>query len=699
MIRRIKQEIRNYLNKKYDAEYFQELENQTLRYDEWIRQQENKQKEERTEIVWDLLQKKENAKTALLSYGDLYKGSLEQLMEALKCSLKEKEFVILAKEAAEVSEENVKQIEAVFAENNAVEIVYGDEDEINSNGKIRMNPWFKPDFSPDTLLSYFYFGNLIAVRKQSLQQALENLRIKKKELFPMKDSVEGCEDKENKLREEVSVFNKKILYALVLEMSFSLKREQIYHLKRILYSSHNIAYWGFEEEFQDIRYYYDNLRMREDYTGVSVIIPSKDNPEVLERCLKSVVHWTKDISYEIIVVDNGSNSKNREEIEKLQKIYGFLYEYVAMEFNFSKMCNIGAQKAQYELLLFLNDDCEVRGSKCLSHMAKLAAVRTNGAVGAKLYYPESKRIQHCGIYNIHLGPVHKLQFKEDVRAYYDRKNKDVRNVLAVTAACLMVRKSIFESVHGFDENLKVAFNDVDFCYRLYEAGLNNVVDNEIHLWHHESLSRGTDESPAKLKRLMEEKQKLYQKHTEIWENDPYYHEGFSTDILDTGFSFAYEYPHLKYLTVEKPEVLKALPTGVRVDECVVPMIEYAGDLQGWFLKPERVKRIEENMGTEQAVYLQGNVVILGSNNTCFLKKIVLLHEETGALYQILPQWYYRPDIFSNLQDQINVALSGFACLVDLSVVPKGKYEVGILTTDKISKQSLLRITTRSIEKQ
>ena len=143
--------------------------------------------------------------------------------------------------------------------------------------------------------------------------------------------------------------------------------------------------------------------------GVSIVIPSKDNPSVLERCLKSIVRWTKDISCEVIVVDNGSSSENKTELEKLQQEYGFSYIYQPMEFNFSKMCNMGAALAEYSLLLFLNDDCEVRGAKWLSHMASLAAVKTAGAVGAKLYYPESKRIQHCGIYNIQVGPLSSLR--------------------------------------------------------------------------------------------------------------------------------------------------------------------------------------------------------------------------------------------------------------------------------------------------
>ena len=387
--------------------------------------------------------------------------------------------------------------------------------------------------------------------------------------------------------------------------------------------------------------------------GVSIVIPSKDNPSVLERCLKSIVRWTKDISCEVIVVDNGSSSENKTELEKLQQEYGFSYIYQPMEFNFSKMCNMGAALAEYSLLLFLNDDCEVRGAKWLSHMASLAAVKTAGAVGAKLYYPESKRIQHCGIYNIQVGPVHKLQFKEDIRSYYDRRNLDVRNVLAVTAACLMVRRSVFEKINGFDENLKVAFNDVDFCYKLYKAGYDNVIDNEIHLWHHESLSRGNDESPEKLKRLMQEKQKLYSKHHILWEADPYYHPGFTTDILDTGYSFDYEYPHHKHLAVEHPVSISSLPSGCRVDECVAVMVEYAGNLKGWFLDAGLVEKIQETMDCTKAAYLQGNAVVLGSDNACFEKKIILRHEETGELYQILPEWYYRPDVFCNLPDRQN----------------------------------------------
>ena len=688
VVSKVKQNIRNYLTTKYDAQYFQELESQVTSYDDWIWEQNNSKKEENEELILDLgkleqeKQQKRNLATKI-SYEQLSTLKDFQLFQQEEIVIKkgtlienlweDRKIVILAEDAERVTPDAVNQIVQVFCEHPEVEVLYTDEDEVNHEETVRMNPWFKPDYSPDTLLSYFYFGSLVAMSQQTFENAVRN--------------IERC----NNARENI--------YALTLEACSTLKKEQVYHLKKVLYSSHNITYWGFEEEYKEIRDYYNDRREREEVKGVSIIIPSKDNPSVLDRCLKSIRKWTRNMPYEIIVVDNGSNEENKEKLEAMQKDIGFAYLYKPMEFNFSKMCNMGAAAAEYELLLFLNDDCEVRGSKWLTHMASIARVKTNGAVGAKLYYPDSKRIQHCGIYNIHVGPVHKLQFKEDIRPYYDRRNLDVRNVLAVTAACLMVRKTVFEEVKGFDENLQVAFNDVDFCYKVYEAGYDNVVDNTIHLWHHESLSRGNDESPAKLSRLMQEKRKLYQNHTKLWEEDPYYHPGFTMDILDTSYSFDYEYPHHMHLAVEHPTPMQGLPKGTREDQCVAPMVEYAGDLQGWFLEEDLIGKIEGIMETNHAAYLQGNVVVLGSDNACFEKKLVLRHDSSGELYEISPEWFYRPDVFSNLQDQTNVALSGFACLVNMDAMPAGRYEVGILVTDKISKQSLLRVTTRSIERK
>ena len=659
MIRNLKQKIKSQMEKKYDACYFDEWNQKTCSYEEWLKKQHvsreemynlegyQKLRDKVTVIFWDELEdlrgfEKEN-------WGDI---------------------VVFVQEEKGFLEETIDIITSVFYENPEVQVVYGDEDEINYNETVRMNPWFKLDYSPDTLLSYYYFGSVVAVRKETLQKAA--------------------------LEPDWSVKEK--IYALTLQICLPLPREMVFHCREMLYTSHCISYWGWEECFQELKNKYQNLRTKIKADGVSIIIPSKDNPKVLERCLRSIVKWTLDVEYEIVVVDNGSNTENKHIIEELQKEIGFQYIYHPMVFNFSFMCNLGAEKSSKDLLLFLNDDCEVRQAEWLKRLAAQAVVCDTGAVGAKLHYPDSKIIQHCGIYALYVGPAHKLQFKEDVRTYYDRRNLDVRNVLAVTGACLMMRRAVFEEVNGFDEGLQVAFNDVDLCYKIYRAGYNNVIDNEVQLWHHESLSRGSDDSPEKMKRQMGERDGLYQRHKQLWNEDPYYHPGLTSYYLDINYSYAYEYEaDRSQIAFENCVELAGLPAKIREDQCLVPMIEYAGDIRKWYIKEENIREITQKANSENVVYFQGNMVVLGSNNACYEKSVLLRHKETGKFYQIKPERKYRPDIFTNLPDQKNVALSGFSFLLNLDNLPKGNYEIGAMAKDLISGQHLLRITALKLE--
>lgn len=196
------------------------------------------------------------------------------------------------------------------------------------------------------------------------------------------------------------------------------------------------------------------------------------------------------------MVDNGSNDYNRAKAELLVKAHNELgsarYHYEPMDFNFSRMCNIGASMADGDFLLFLNDDIEIRKSGWLERMTDKVRLPYVGAVGMKLLYPNSDIIQHAGVMNVRVGPYHKLQYCHNDEEHYFGFNKGVRNVLAVTGACLMVRRNVFEEVGGFDaEHFAVAFNDIDLCYKIYEKGYYNVVLNNIYLYHHESLSRET----------------------------------------------------------------------------------------------------------------------------------------------------------------------------------------------------------------
>lgn len=661
MLRTLKQKVRKKVENKYNKRYQKECKEKIYTYEKWLEEYRAEGK--------GLY--KANEYRNIKRYVSVIPWSrLEDISELSE--LKLQDIVVFVHNENGVLKNALEKISVVFNNKPEVSVVYGDEDEINQEKNERKNPWFKPDYSPDTLLSYFYFGSLVAFRKDALKNVV--------------------------FENDWSAIEK--LYAITLQVCLPLTRERVWHYRDMLYTTTAISYWGWEDNYQKVKEKYGDIRPKAKEDGVSIIIPSKDNPKVLERCLESIVKLTQDVTYEIVVIDNGSNEENKKYIEEMKNKLGFNYIYNPMEFNFSHMCNQGAGCGKYGMLLFLNDDCEVRHSDWLRRLTNQALVLTTGAVGAKLHYPDSKIIQHCGIYSLQVGPAHKLQFKEDTCAYYDRRNLDVRNVIATTGACLMMRKEVFEEVGGFDEGLRVAFNDVDLCYKIYEAGYNNVIDNEVQLWHHESLSRGSDNSPEKMGRHMAEREGLYQRHPKLWGHDPYYHPGLTSYYLDVNYSFAYEYVTesiRKRYTFETYSKLNKLPKKLREDNCLVPMIEFAGDIRQWHIVGEDVEELLKDMYSENIAYFQGNMVVLGSNNACYKKNIVLCHEESGQLYIVEPVKKYRPDIFANLPDQENVALSGFAFLLNLKDMPIGNYEIAVMAKDMISGQYLYRKTPVRME--
>ena len=661
MLGTLKQKVRKQIENKYNARYREECKDKIYTYEKWLEEYRTEGKGLYKESEYRNIKKK----CSLISW-----SRLENISDFSE--LKLQDIVILVQDEKGLLKDAIEKISAVFVNRPEVSVVYGDEDEINAEDNERRNPWFKPDYSPDTLVSYFYLGSLVAFRKEALKSVV----------FEKDWSV------------------KEKLYAVTLQVCLPLNRKQVWHYRDMLYTSTAISYWGWEEDYKKIKERFGDVRPKAKEDGVSIIIPSKDNPKVLERCLESIVKLTEGVKYEIVVIDNGSNEENKAYIEKMKDKLGFNYIYNPMEFNFSHMCNEGASHGNYGMLLFLNDDCEVRHSDWLRRLTNQALVLDTGAVGAKLHYPDSKIMQHCGIYSLQVGPAHKLQFKEDTCAYYDRRNLDVRNVIAATGACLMMRRDIFEEVGGFDEGLRVAFNDVDLCYKIYEAGYNNVIDNNVQLWHHESLSRGSDNSPEKMGRHMAEREGLYQRHPKLWGHDPYYHPGLTSYYLDVNYSFAYEYVTesiRKRYQFENYSKLKELPKKIREDNCLVPMIEFAGDIKQWHIVGEDVAELLNDMYSENIAYFQGNMVVLGSNNACYKKSIVLRHEESGQLYVIEPAKKYRPDIDNNLPDQENVGLSGFAFLLNLKDMPTGSYEISVMAKDMISGQYLYRKTPVRME--
>ena len=259
---------------------------------------------------------------------------------------------------------------------------------------------------------------------------------------------------------------------------------------------------------------------------VSIIIPSKDHPEVLRQCIDSIREFTRYSHYEILVVDNGSSEENRRDIGEYLAAAGARYIYEKAEFNFSKMCNTGAACAHGEYLLFLNDDIEIFQPEWLERMLGQAQQPHTGAVGAKLFYPFTTTIQHTGVANLRTeGPVHSLMTCEDSVPYYLGWNWIDRDVIAVTGACLLLAADKFRQAGGFDEDLAVAYNDVKLCFALHRMGYYNVVRNDVVAYHHESLSRGTDqEDDSKLIRMYDERQAVYAVFPELRGKDPFLNE-------------------------------------------------------------------------------------------------------------------------------------------------------------------------------
>ena len=293
-------------------------------------------------------------------------------------------------------------------ENPKLDFIYSDEDKIDDDGFNRHMPHFKPDWSPDTLMSHMYTCHF-GVYRRSIANEIGGLRA----------GYEGAQDYDFTLR-------------------FTEKTNKIAHIDKILYhwrerkestaldpsakpyifeaakksKEDALARRGLKAnlEMVDIMYQYRVNYISQTNPLVSVIIPSKDNYKVLKRCIETLYEITRYKNFEVILVDNGSNDENKKLYQGLADKYKFKYIYEKMDFNFSRMCNNGAKEAKGEYFLFLNDDIEIINEEWLERMVGHAELEHVGAVGAKLLYPNSKLIQHIGVINIANGPVSSMRF-------------------------------------------------------------------------------------------------------------------------------------------------------------------------------------------------------------------------------------------------------------------------------------------------
>lgn len=585
-----------------------------------------------------------------------------------------------------------KSMICYFKQHPQVQLLYGDEDVKEQKGEAR-DPDFRPDWSPDLLDVCFYFGSIVAMRKDFFEKASESL-----EAGTLLQTVKQNDYMVTDFKAYIQWMHRCVELAGGYEKGSC----AIGHVPQILFHCSDVMQvFLYKGAVSGIHINPDvpvpGFLQEAEGSGnpekplVTVVIPSRDHPGLLENCLRSVINSRGNLRLEVIVVDNGSSAEKKEETERLVETLAgenlaVTYLYRPMEFHFSRMCNLGAEAARGRFLLFLNDDVELAVQGCLEQMAALAARPYTGAVGMKLYYPGSERIQHAGITNLPMGPVHKLQFLEDGKtgAISGRR----RNYLAVTAACLMVEREKFREAGGFAEELGVAFNDVDLCFRLYEAGYHNVCMLDCHAFHHESLSRGEDESVDRLERLMEEREKLYARHPAMEGKDPYYSVHLNREGLDTGIRPAYETAGNAVQEYDKFLAEKTL-YDYRRDECVMVRIE-----------------------TVQPEEICGWAVVLGDNNACYDREL-LLKRVSDSFSPEADEWFrgpgdvmviplegqYRPDLEANMPDQVNVALGGFHVRLRRNLLPPGKYRIGAAAKHRITGAGLANWSNRFIEVQ
>ncbi len=407
-----------------------------------------------------------------------------------------------------------------------LDMIYSDEDKLNLQGK-RCDPHFKPDFSFDTLLGINYICHFTVLRT-SLVKQVGGFRI----------GYEGAQDHDLFLR-IVENTNKihhiaKILYHWrMVEGSTSLeignKSYAIVNGEKVIEDAilRRNTKATFENVLSSTVYYVDYDALE---TSVSIIIPLRDFAGITETCVNSIIEKTLYKNYEILLVDNNSvEEKTFDFFKKIQNKQANVRVITAdMEFNYSAINNLAVSQASGEVLMFLNNDTEIIDGNWLSNMVGYAIQKHVGAIGAKLLYPDLT-IQHAGVFVGLGGGVGCHAFLEK-----DRMDNGVfgrlaipYNYSAVTAACMAIKKALFIEVGGFDESLKVAYNDIDLCLKLLDKNYFNVVLPKVELIHHESKSRGVDTESDKYKRFLAESEYMYARWDDYLDRDPYYNLNYS----------------------------------------------------------------------------------------------------------------------------------------------------------------------------
>ena len=407
------------------------------------------------------------------------------------------------------------------------DLIYTDEDKVTADLSERYQPNFKPDFNLDLLRANNYICHLLVVKRSLVKQA-----------GGQRKGFDGAQDHEFIFRcvekaEKIAHIPKVLYHWRVHKASTAdnpLSKKYAYDAGKRAVLEH-IRRCGEDGEVTDTKFpgFYQVKYRVEGQPLISVIIPNKDERETLKSCLDSIWEKTTYPNYEIIIVEN--NSTQPETFEYYRSIdgkKGVRVVYWKEGFNYSALNNFGFSHARGDYILCLNNDVTVITPDWLERMLGQCQRKQVGIVGVKLYYPDDT-IQHAGVI-IGIGGVAGAMFvgMPRQRSGYLRKAILQQDLSAVTAACMMVDRRAWEDVGGFNTDLAVAFNDIDFCLKARDRGYLVVYEPNVELYHYESKSRGYEDTPEKQRRFQSEIDYMKEHwDTILSKGDPYYNRNFS----------------------------------------------------------------------------------------------------------------------------------------------------------------------------
>ena len=410
--------------------------------------------------------------------------------------------------------------------NPSLVMIYSDEDEFG-NDFSRINPKFKSSFNPELMLSRNMVGDLVAYRTSALREKINLKSIFKQGYFyDLNFQIYEKFGSENIIRIPKILFHRRSY-----QESFQEKQGQVDHLENIQIVEAHLVRTLRNGRVLTLQEYPQFTRVQFQLPNplplVTIIIPMRDKVDFTRNCILSIEKLTTYANYEIIIIDN--NSQESQTLEYLSKLEAEKVRVISDKqvFNFSAINNRAAKEARGSYLCFMNNDIEVLTPSWLEGMMEFATQPDVGCVGAKLWYP-NWTLQHGGIIlgiAGFAGHAHKFSAKGEV-GYLERLVLP-QAVSAITAACLLVRRSIFEGANGFDENFTVALNDVDLCLRINRSGFRNIWTPFAEMMHHESISRGHEDDEVKKERFKRELQILQKRWGSSLLNDPYYNKNLS----------------------------------------------------------------------------------------------------------------------------------------------------------------------------